>query len=161
MERSTKDSLPVELLEENYHYPSALLHGHDHVMRFDGGDDILISTVPLTPQEKITYMAKFAVARAICTTSALDTVVAMARGETPKGGGFRYNVRRAWSSVNVNYNGLTEGDIELKAEEQGVYEIVFPFNEADMRAAIEAEKRGEPIYGLDAPIEKRLAGQTD
>lgn len=96
-------------------------------MRFDGSDDIPFK---LTAREQTVIMAKFAVGRTIFPERDPSALIKIARGEIS--GGFTYNLRKLWSGRYDNYNGLAEGDVELVADELGVYEIVFPFDADQM-----------------------------
>lgn len=139
MERLTPDMLPSELREENYHYPAELFDdwGDTMVLRFEGGDDITIPR-PVTASERIVLMAKFATAQALRAGWQESTVVSVARGLKEKG--FLASVRKAWWSTYKSYGGLERGDVELAAEELGVYELIWPFDPAKMQAAAETEQ---------------------
>lgn len=142
MQQLTAEALPPELREENYDYPRELFTG---IMRFDGGDDIHIPLV--AESDRTAVMARYAVAKTLSLSCAEDRLQKACRLEIEDNPTFLSGVRKIRRSDR--FGDLEKGDIELKADELGVYEIVFPLDEKKWRKAVEAERHGDPIEGLD------------
>lgn len=131
-----ESELPAELRSDNYDYPKSLFDDwKDKFIRYEGGDDI---PAPVTYGERPLLMARYAVAAAVEPTWAESTHVKIARGD--KGVDLITAIRKAWDSRYRSYDGLEPADIELAADELGVYEMIWPFDPVKMEAAEEAER---------------------
>jgi hypothetical protein len=133
-----KPELPEDLQTENYTYPPDLFQDWDKIMRFDGSEDIHVS-IPVNDNEESLLMARYAVANALRLVGDSGKLVAIARAEYE--GSYMRGIRKVGRSIISG--DLEQGDIELKAEELGVYEIIWPFDPQKMREAIEAEQQLE------------------
>ncbi len=134
--------LPPELRSDQYDYPPVLfrdwkqVEGHEKIMRFDGSDEIPMNIV--TNSERVVLMAKYAVAKSLRLTCAEDRLIRIVRNEEGSSSSFMQGVRKVRHSEVMG--ALERGDIELKADELGVYEVIWPLDPEKMRAAQESEE---------------------
>jgi hypothetical protein len=144
MERLTEQHLPPELWKENYHYPPELFadwkirawEKKQKYLQFEGGDPII---PPVTNSERIILMARYAVVRSLKQVPFGERrATSVARCEVESG--FVSSLRKARYNIYEGTGGLERGDIELAAEELGVYEIVFPFDLEKVREAEQDEQ---------------------
>lgn len=141
-----REDFPEVLDPTKYYYPPELFD--DLEIEQENGEKI---REPINLEEEPLLMAKFAVASSLGLPCSEETLVKIARGERKKSS-FMADVRKAQFGSYGGQEGMYKGDIELQAEELGVYEVIWPFDPEKMREAIEAERRGEPILGLDTEV---------
>jgi hypothetical protein len=138
MEQLTEQQLPPDLRTENYHYPIELFEDYKRELPSDGNDDTQVEEVPVEMSERPVLMARYAVAKALRLACAEDRLLKIARLEIEDCPTFLSGVRKIRRSIVCG--DLEKGDIELKADELGVYEIIFPLNQKKMRQAEEDER---------------------
>ncbi len=132
---SKPQPLPFELWPSNYDYPDALFA--DRVLAFDGIEQEIL--MPITPKDRLLLMARYAVVEALDLDNGEGVKVMLARNEREPT--FSAGIRSVWRSRFNNSNGLEWGDIELVAEELGVYEIIWPFDPELMEEAANIERQ--------------------
>lgn len=99
--------------------------------RFERLDD---ADVPL-------IMAKYAVLNSLDINASQEMMIGLARGERGDSRSLLSNVRKVRFSTFDSNDGFYMGDIELAADELGVLEIIWPFDEEKMQEAIEEERK--------------------
>lgn len=131
-----ESELPAHLHSGNYSYPDKLFADwRDKFIRYEGSDDI---PAPVTNGEKPLLMARFAVSQTVEPTWTESTHVKIARGDIRVD--LAAAMRKVWEGRYQGHGGLERGDIELAADELGVYELIWPFDPDKMQAAQEAEQ---------------------
>ena len=85
---------------------------------------------PVTNSERIILMARYAVVRSLKLRFRERRTIKIARTEVEPG--FMTSLRKARHNLYESYKRLERGDVELAAEELGVYEIVFPFEDPEV-----------------------------
>ncbi|MGC1176553.1 MAG: hypothetical protein WA843_00635 [Candidatus Saccharimonadales bacterium] len=89
--------------------------------------------------ERYARMARYAVIKHLGFRITPEMHIKIAKDELE---GYRYigATRKAWGNIHGDARGLPAGDIELAADELGVYEYIWPFDEEKMRQAAQEEE---------------------